>query len=195
MEFEAHVSIIFGSLVISFISIISKLLDSWNDITPKAYETESKITYYKMPTIIENFHKYLIPTGYLNQRQLEELMIYYNVDIKNIGMLEMLSQIIESVKRRLLICLASIGIILILIGLLRQTVSMSSFEINSLLREVIFGSLMTTLIIFASLELYLLAVLLSNKRQADRKIKILSEIVKQEVEKRLNRGKVYEKRG
>lgn len=123
------------------------------------------------------------------------MMIYYNVDIKNIGMLEMLSQIIESVKRRLLICLASIGIILILIGLLRQTVSMSSFEINSLLREVIFGSLMTTLIIFASLELYLLAVLLSNKRQADRKIKILSEIVKQEVEKRLNRGKVYEKRG
>ena len=189
MEFEAYVSIIFGSLVISFVSIVSKLLDSWNDIMPKVYEIESKITYYKMPVIIVNFQKCLIPTGYLHQRELEEVMIYYNVDIKDIGALEMLSQAIESIKRKLLLCLASIGIVLIVIGLLRHMAFMSFFETNSLAREVIFGGLITILIIFAFFELYLLATLLSNKRQADRKIKILSDIIKQEVEKRLSRGR------
>jgi len=86
--------------------------------------------------------------------------------------------------------LASIGIVLIVIGLLRQMTFMSFFENNPLAREMIFGSLITTLIIFVSLELYLLATLLSNKKEADRKIKILSDIIKQEVEKRLSRGKI-----
>lgn len=188
----AEVIIALGGTIVSLAGVIFILLNPQIKLKDELSTLEDRLTYYKIPTIVVEYSELLMPSGYLDEKELEKVKMYYNYDLKEIGKLEDIDGKIQNIRRKLVASVVLMGIILIVTGGLileiekgniPYTIHPVSFQFG-----IIVGCMITIMVGALIYSLYLIWKVSSNNRRASERLIYLYRELKNEISKAFLRG-------
>jgi len=192
MGMLAEVIIALGGTIVSLAGIIFVLLNPQIKLRDELSTLEDRLTYYKIPTIILEYSELLMPSGHLDERELEKVKMYYNYDLKEIGKLEDIDGKIQNIRRKLVVSVMLMGIILIVTGGLILEIEKGNIPYAthpiSFQFGMIIGCMITAMTGALIYSLYLIWKVSSSNRCASERLIYLHRELKNEISKAFLRG-------